>query len=567
MSVLSALVFSAVIAAGGLDDEDPLDALLALPSDAEAVRPNPERPPATTPTGSVGRSADGASRETPDGSSTETSSDSDEAFSTGFLRLGAQFFMTAEGRFPGTVLNVADEPLVITFLPGTFFEQDENFDAWNVDDVLSPGPRNFYPSTVLTAQGEWQPDPAWAIRALVSTGEIRAGSTANPPSDQTLFFGVPADEFLESGIWLGETVVSTYIGPFAFELGRRFTEIGDGLVYQDVGNGLFASYAYYRGERELVIEASLFATEREFEALSNPSAMLESSIRYGWSFLNWIEIFGASYWDRNGAIDDVLRASRAEAVIEGDVRSELCAQFGRVARLTSEDCQQITLNSVLLDEVGESARLSYLGARGEVQWGRVRTRGRVAAGFGSYEFTDAEGQAQEIRLRGIGGDLDLYASLGPDGGIGLEALGFSGNDDNRLAGRRYNAFIAVAPLWTYSSIFFQNGVNQTFNAARASAAGVNGHGVFGAGPTLEWAPDAWLFELKLLALSAITSSDPRIGGGGRFYGIETDLNASIRFDDHWQMRLISGVLVPGDFFPGDDLAYRVLLSLDASIVL
>ncbi len=561
MSVLPALVLSAVIAASGSDDADPLDALLALPSESEVVRPKRENTPATGETqneeSTLGSSA----------SSTESSTKSDDTFSAGFLRLGAQLFMTAEGRFPGTVLNVADEPLVITFLPGTFFEQDESFDAWNVDDVLEAGPRNIYPSTVLTAQGEWQPHPAWALRALVSTGEIRDGSTANPPSDQTLLFGVPADEFLESGIWLGEAAVSTYAGAFTLELGRRFTEIGDGLVYQDVGNGIFASYAHYRDERELVIEVSLYATEREFEALNSPSAMLESSIRYGWSFLNWVEVFAASYWDRNGAIDDILRASRAEAVIQGDVRSDLCAQFGRVARLTAEDCQQISLNSVLLDEVGESARLGYLGARGEVQWGALRTRGRIAAGFGNYEFTDADGLTEEIRLRGVGGDLDFYLSLGPQGGIGLQALAFSGNEDNRLAGRRYNAFIAVAPLWTYSSIFFQNGVNQTFNAARASAAGVNGHGVLGAGPSLEWAPADWLFELKLLALSAITSSDPRIGGGGRFYGVEGDFNASIRFDELWQVRLISGILAPGDFFPGDDLAYRVLLSLDASIVL
>ncbi len=483
-----------------------------------------------------------------------------------YLNLGALVLMTAEGNFPRTFLD-SDEEIDVVFFPNTGAEQTVTVQAWDIDSLLRPGPRNLYPSLVLTAEGEWFPADGVGFRTFLTTGEVRAGSTLEPPVEGLTLFGESAGEFAASGLWLGAAEFIAYAGPVTLELGRRFASVGDGRVYQDVGTGVFLTIGDYDVDGGLSLDASAFAAGRRFSDLEKPSPMVTLALRYDWGLINEIELFVASYWDRRAAIDDVARATRAEAVLQGALNTRLCTQLAEIAQITETECAQVSLNSVLLDESGERAQLTYIGARIGAQLGPVRVRGNAILNLGSYEFIDSNEATARLVLRGFGSDLDVALSLGAHFAAGLLGLYYTGYDPELLSDRNYTSFIAVAPLWTYSTLFFTNGINQTFTAARASAAGINGHGVLGGGPRLEWARDEWTVEARALALFADEPIDGRTGGGGSFYGFEPNLMMRWQWGQNLGFQAIGGVLVPGSFFPENTLAYRALLIVDGSFEL
>ncbi|MEM6732727.1 MAG: hypothetical protein AAF658_14300, partial [Myxococcota bacterium] len=450
----------------------------------------------------------------------------DSRYSTGELYLGAIMLMTAEGRFPLTVLT-SDSEIDITLFPNTALESVQTFPAWNTDELLRPGPDELYPSLILTADGEWSPASWVSFRAFATSGEIRAGSTFAPEIDSSVvFLGTPPDEFWRQGFWLGDANVAFFATPLIVELGRKTVSIGEGLVYRDVGTGLFASYAHPFDDDLLTIDADLFVAGRSFDDLGTPSPMGKLALRYEWGFANLIEVYGAYYRDRNVGLDDVIAATRAETVLRGDFNTESCGSVAQIARITIDECRQISLNSILLDDIGDRAQLSYLGVSSVLQLDHLLLRMNAVASAGAYDFTATQGVRAEtssrVRLRGYAFDLDAYLSVTSTFGPGLLLFGFTGLDDDDVANLRYDAFIGIAPLWSYSTIFFASGVNQTFTAARTAAAGINGHGVFGGGPNLQWGPSPWFGKLSALFLFADEPIDESLGGGGRFYGVETN---------------------------------------------
>lgn len=520
---------------GDMEPIDPLEALLALPRE-----PIPEAAPTV-----------------------EVLQPPSAGGESGFLNLGALVLMTAEGNFPQTFLD-SDEELTLVLFPGTVAEQTTTVQAWDTDSLLQPGPRNIYPSLVLTAEAEWFPFSAVGFRTFLTTGEIRAGSTLEPPLDGVTLFGEAAEDFGASGLWLGEAEMIAYAGPLTLELGRRYVSVGAGRVFQDVGTGVFMNVGEYELDGGLSAEASVFAVGRRFDALEKPSPMATLALRYEWALVNEVGLFLASFWDRNQAFDDVVRATRAEAVLRGALDDAACSRIAMIAQIGPEECTQFSLNSVLLDESGERAQVTYLGGHVGAQLGSLRVRGNAIVNLGSYEFTRSDASPGRVVLRGFAGDLEASVPLGSSVSVGALGLYYSGYDSEQLSDQTYTSFIAVAPLWTYSTIFFTSGVSQTFTAARAAAAGINGHGVLGGGPRIDWVSDRWRVEATTLALFADEPIDPQIGGGGSFYGLESNLIARWEWSRALGLQAIAGVLVPGSFFPDDALAYRALFMVDGS---
>lgn len=466
------------------------------------------------------------------------------------IQLGALFLFTAEGRFPNSVLGTGERNTVLG--PQT---------VWLTDDLLSPSKHFVYPSWVITTALDWFAGDRFKLRLFLTSGEIRGGGTLSPESDSALvFFGLPPSEFIESGVWLAEASLSWDAHPVSIELGRRFMDVAEGLVFADVGTGLF--FAIDDFDRGLSFQAEFVAPGRDFDALQTPSPLLKASISLEWDWVNRIELFAASFFDRTDTLSDIFAATLSESVL--NAQTDLTSN-------REERLQQSLLDALLLDDIGGSARLHYLGVTAGGQLGRARIKSRFAYNFGRFTLENELDpllnsiSGARIALRGFAFDLDVFLNIHGHWGPGLELIAFSGHDPQALADRRYGSFFAVAPLWTYSTIFFASGVNQTFTAARGSAAGINGHGVFGGGPTLEWTSRTWALEAKALALFAHEPIGPQIGRGGRFYGVEPNMTLQYPLSAALGVRVIAGVLWPGSFFPQDSMAYRSLIVLDGKV--
>ncbi|MEM6533904.1 MAG: hypothetical protein AAF654_14885 [Myxococcota bacterium] len=466
--------------------------------------------------------------------------------------LGALMLMTAEGNFPVPVLNTGE------------VETAAGRDViWLTDELLRAGDDFLYPSVVTTAEVEWFPTHRLALRTFLTTGEVRAGSTLEPPSENRItVFGRSPSEFFESGFWLAEFSLTGFFGPLTVEAGRRFTDIAGGLIYQDVGTGLFVTLSGL--DSGFVFNASVYAAGRDFDSLTTPSPIAHAALRYEWEWINSVELFAASYRSRNGDLTDVFVSTLAEAAIVAQ------PDLDEDARRRLIDA---VLTPLLAEDIGDGAQLNYFGASVQGQFGRLQLRSRLAISRGAFETVEdldaplESIEALRVSLRGYAFDVDTSVTATASLSFGAEAFGFSGFKPGSVRDRQYNSFIAIAPLWTYSTIFFTSGVNQTFTAARGSAAGINGHGVFGFGPTVDWTPRDWAIEAKILALFADEPIDPLIGGGGDFYGIESNAMIRAELGDGLALQGIAGVLVPGSFFPDDALAYRALVILDGRLEL
>ena len=116
-------------------------------------------------------------------------------------------------------------------------------------------------------------------------------------------------------------------------------------------------------------------------------------------------------------------------------------------------------------------------------------------------------------------------------------------------------------------MFFTGGLSQGVFASRATAAGINAHGVGAAGLAFDWT-DTW-YELsgRVLWLEAMAAlKGQRVDGEKTHYGLETNLEGRFLiwdgdwFDLYGNAEL--GVFIPGNFFPEDDVAYRAIGLLD-----
>jgi hypothetical protein len=136
-------------------------------------------------------------------------------------------------------------------------------------------------------------------------------------------------------------------------------------------------------------------------------------------------------------------------------------------------------------------------------------------------------------------------------------FGLSGNSNPLSVSSTnvYNNFIGISPYWGWSGLFFNSGMNRNLYTSQTLSAGVNGHGVIGSGPRINYSTTGLNIETKLLALSALKSSPE---SNQSLYGVEWNASAVWSLYSNISLSGEANLLFPGNFFPQNDIAYRVL---------
>ena len=430
--------------------------------------------------------------------------------------------------------------------PETNLQLDET--GWRVEDLLRPRRNKLYPSTSLSMYGEIVAADWLLFRGLFDTREVRDGATLEPPLEGVTMGGNRAADELRSGAVMRE--LSALIGSDALslEIGRFQADVAEGLVYEDYGTGVRLRADLERLDlAPLQAELLLSTVGQRVEELGNNQLL---ALRVDWMFspFEYIGLVFAASNDESGEISDVLRSAYAENLLD----------------------DQEALSSLFLQEQGRGGH-GYLGAMARfTPWDDTVLRARLMLSGGDLELRvpletidtpeqQLDGRSIDIEVGGFAADVELRYGMSEF----VELTGFlfvlSGDRPPSTDGGRYRSFIGLAPYWVWSGLFFSGGLTQGLYPNRATAAGVNGRGVVGLGPSLELTGQHGRAELRAVLLGA--SSDPPappIGGDKRNYGSELDLRGELQLSPLLKLGTELDVFFPGRFFPSRRIANLVL---------
>lgn len=421
-------------------------------------------------------------------------------------------------------------------------------DGWNVSSLLEPNASVVYPMVALWLAVETEVVPWLGLRFLGDTGEIRPGSSLLPEVDGLASNGSALEDAFTSGAWIRELTARVSGLGIRIDVGRQRVAVAQGLVYDTFGTGgtLALDFGSLGGPSFRLDAAALVVGER-WEEIGEGSLLFSGRMGYELSLFESLGVYVAHFIDPGGALAGVVRSVVAESVIED---------------VTRESVEQ-NLLSELLDENRPSAgSLTYIGADFSVLPGLgMSMRGAVVTQFGTLEASRGDNTVARLQLWSAAGQLEVHQGLGEHWDVGLFALYLGGDDAPRRSNDtpRYGGFIGIAPYWVWTGLFFSGGLSQGLYPGRATAAGVNGHGVTGAGTSVSWFGSKGSVEVRgipLLALSA-PPMEP-VGGTGRWYGVELDLRLQWEIEVGLTWGVEADFLIPGDFFPRNAIAFRVV---------
>jgi hypothetical protein len=478
-----------------------------------------------------------AAQEVLDASGTDSNGEpSEDGASDNVLEITWSTLLTASGGEPETNLQL------------------DEAGGWRVEDLLRPRRNKLYPSTSVALYTEILAADWLLFRGLADTREIRDGATLEPPLRGITMNGNSTEDELRSAAWLRELSAVMGHDAVTVEVGRFRADVADGLVYKDYGAGLRVRADL--GELDIAplqTEVLLTTVGQRIQDLDN-NQVLAARIDWMLSSFEYIGFFVALTEDENGEISEALRSAYAENLLS----------------------DQAKLDSLFLQDEG-SGGIGHIGAMAQIITADDAVlRARLAFSGGKLRLdvpleqpVTAEdllaGQRIEVEVRGAAFDAELRYGLSDEVELAGFLFALSGDEPPREDGDRYRAFIGLAPYWVWTGLFFSGGLAQGLYPNRASAAGVNGRGVFGLGPSL--LVDLGGLELEARAMflrSAVDPPAPPVGGSSRTYGAELDLIGQ------WQALPWLGVgaeldvFFPGDFFPTQRVAYLALTMLTLS---
>ena len=422
--------------------------------------------------------------------------------------------------------------------------------GWRVEDLLRPRRDLAYPSLWVSMYAEVEMADWLLFRGLIDTREIRDGDTLEPPIDGLAMGGNDAEDELADGTMLRELSAVFAFGAFSAELGRFRSDVADGLVYKDFGAGLRLrlDLDQITDDTPLTLELLLTSIGQRVQDIDN-NGLLGFRVDWNLDTFESVSFLVAFTEDENGEVSEVLRSAYAEHVLD----------------------DQQKLNSLFLQEEGGGG-LAYLGAMAHIVTASYATldarvvlmTGNLQLSVPLEEITTADdvlaGREVDVEIGGLAADVMLRYGVNDFIDLTGFAVLMSGDEPPRGGDDdRYESFIGVGPLWDWTGLFFSGGINQGLYPNRAAAAGVNGRGVFAIGPGIEISDGDWEAEARALLLSStVDPPEEPLSGGGKGYGAELDMLGRWRATRWLSLGLEVDLLLPGKFFPHDDLAYLAI---------
>jgi len=424
--------------------------------------------------------------------------------------------------------------------PDPVLHYDNNM--WRSAALLQPRASRLYPSTRLSLGAEWQALPWLLMRGLLDSGELRKGDELGYTEGVTLNGNEAVDELKTLDV-LRELSVKVGDAAFSLEVGRFRAQIAGGLIYDDFSNGLRARLDLDALKLAPVSAEILVSTTGQELALADQKPLLALEVQYELGFFESLGLFVAVTHDKAGPLTDLLRSALAQPRLEQPAR----------------------LDALFADDRG-NGNMAYLGADTQLilstGW---LLRATLAFGAGRFKVLEVDSAdltrvlQNDVKLRGMLVSADLHIAASDTVDLTAYGLLLSGDDPPTGQGDTYHAFLGLTPRWSWTGLFFSGGLQQGLLPNRPALAGIHGHGVAGLGPGLEFTTAKLSYEARVLWLQALAAPLPApFGGGGRAYGLETDLRSTWRALGWLHLSAELDLLVPVNYFPQSTVAFRAL---------
>ncbi len=439
--------------------------------------------------------------------------------------------------------------------------------AWNADSLYELQPRRTRPGYVLGLYGEGELRSGVAVRVLLDSGEINAASDLEPPlaGEVVAVDGRTLEDQFASGAFVREAALVLGHRGLSLELGRRRTTLASGLLYDDFATGAAATIsAPGLGARAPKLDLTVVVVGHTLDELRQASPLLVAEIGFAPSLFQSVSVFGAYLVDRASLLDGVMQSVAAERVIAALATTPLVLDAVLTQLFLTSSAESpnsmgyVGINVDLVPLRGTRLRLNGVLSRGRINLAapvapdasavtlHFALRGFAVAGELSYALTS------HLRLAGVG------FALSGDNAPRLTETTSTTPGELRRDLIDYRGYVAISPYWSWSGLFFSGGLGHALWPGRASAAGVNGHGVAGGGPLLELEGDAGRFALRAVYLGALATTSTASASPGWIYGVEIDALGEWHATSWLTAALEVDLLPLGNYFPEQQLAWRAL---------
>ena len=378
--------------------------------------------------------------------------------------------------------------------------------------------------------------------------------------------GRPFGDELSATLLIREASVALTFGRAGFatvRAGRSRYAVADGLVHDDYATGVDLALDLGALGPPFEVRAAVFQPTRDWpKTVDGISPVVV--LRADWlpSLFEHAGLFLAARRDGTGSVAELFRGALVEdAVVRlaglapGQVGYAAQAEY-LLRVLAASASSQATMgwagvSGSLLPFRGHRLAFTAAVMRGEL------TRLETAAGAQATQDVPLSGRAVSLRWDWSPADWLTVAPW---------FLYLSGDRPPTEKARLglppgYAGFLGVTPFVAATNIFFGGGLSESFAARQATAPGVNGRGVVAPGLTVEVDLPA---KVGLTARGAWLLAEDAGPYGGRVYGTEVDLTARWSPMGWLTVGLEGDLLLPGDFFGGDQPISKAILAVDVS---
>ena len=362
-------------------------------------------------------------------------------------------------------------------------------------------------------------------------------------------------------------------GWISSRVGRFTTEVGSSLVFNDsaLGAELLLDFERLRDVPLRVSVQAVLPTRAWDQGLRSP--LVELRVDYVFSaFLSLVESVGlvaAFYHDGDNNFGRLLEPSISEAAVNaGDAMQNGLYNYLVAYSLAAGAEAQANVGWIGINARKLMGDLLLTGTF-MVELGKLRLRNPfwdVQQQIPSSMQPSALPKDEYLNLKTLGFALDLTASyqVSETLNVGGFLLYLSGDDNPYTPGASgqdssYGSFLGVVPYMTHTNLFFSGGMNETFSGRQATTAGINGRGVVALGPNVSW---EIIDDLTAGATAAVLLAPVASLNGGKFYGVELDLEGQWAVLQWLKVSAEYDLLAPGSFFAHKTVVHRFMLGLD-----
>ncbi len=384
-------------------------------------------------------------------------------------------------------------------------------------ELLSEGstpPDDPYPAGFLTASLTVTPSDALMGRLAVASREI---------SRQTIDDGALEHRW-ESARFVDEAFVRLKRDSAWLRVGKQRVVTGDGLILDDYQPAVTAGATFAGpGERTVRVKALVAGINEDGALREDQSLHAGLTVAVSPSLFKRLWVSVAYLDDRDGLVDRLMPP---------------------VVSLAARD----------LFIVPEGGQITWWMAGGDAS-----AHGWTVEGAGMFQIGDLEvtaddslgllpSQTRTIRVKGLAARLS--ASYAATEALTLGGFGvYTSGDGRRPAGvwldEEYDGFLSIFPFVNDTNLFFQGGINQSFETGRTASSGVDGRGVIAVGANSEWTRGRFAHRT---VVAHLWSEYPAVDNGGTVYGWEVDTEWDYRATEWLVIRAEGDVLFTGSFF-------------------